>query len=73
MAKERFSKLQKWILKKLRSSKGGSINTDDIYAKFFGQKTEAARVSLSRSLKRLKERGLIEYNLYYNKRIKLVG
>jgi len=60
MAKERLSKLQKWILVEASQAAYFCISKNEIYNKFWGQQTQINRVILSRSLKRLQETGYIE-------------
>lgn len=72
MATERLSKLQKWIFKRMnKNAKPGQskphIYRQEIYTDYYGLSHPRFgtwplkyRVSISRSLKRLQERGLIE-------------
>jgi len=64
MAKERLSLLQYYILSKLCEAKDNSISRREIY-EFFGDDKPSTRVIVSRSLKRLKEKGLIDCNMRY--------
>ncbi len=59
MAKERLSIFQYYILSKLCQAADNCIGKGEIY-EFFGVVTESERVVVSRSLKRLRERGFIE-------------
>lgn len=72
MAKERLSILQYYILGKLCEAENNCIGRGDIY-EFFGDDAKSTRVVVSRSLRRLRERGLIECNMRYkNPKIQLV-
>lgn len=71
MAKERLSKLQYYILSKLCEAENNCIGRNEIY-EFFGSETKSERVVVSRSLKRLREKGLIDCKMRYkNSKIRL--
>ena len=66
MAKERLSELQYYILGKLCEAEGNYIDRSEVYEFFKGSVgTESNRVVVSRSLKRLREKGLIECQMKY--------
>lgn len=73
MAKERLSIFQYYILSKLCQAEDACIGKGEIY-EFFGTITESERVVISRSLKRLRERGFIESGnmKYKDSKIQLV-
>jgi len=59
MAKERFSKLQKWILTTALKNEGGLFRAD-IALHYFGSRTPSAEVSVTRAVWSLIKKGLIE-------------
>jgi len=65
MAKERLSLLQYYILAKLCEAEGNYIDRNEVYEFFGGMATESERVVVSRSLKRLREKGLIDCQMKY--------
>ena len=72
MAKERLSELQYYILGKLCEAEGNYIDRSEVYEFFGGLATKSERVVVSRSLKRLREKGFIECQMKYkSSKIKL--
>lgn len=71
MTKERLSLLQYYILGKLCEAKDNCIDRGEVY-EFFGNDTPSTRVIVSRSLRRLKEKGFIDCKMRYkNPKIRL--
>jgi len=72
MAKERLSELQYYILGKLCEAEGNYIDRNEIYEFFGSTATKSERVVVSRSLKRLREKGFIYCQMKYkSSKIKL--
>jgi hypothetical protein len=63
MAKERLSKLQKWILSTALKNEGG-LYRRDISPHYFGKKTPSGEVSIARSIRNLVKKGYIEARCY---------
>lgn len=72
MSRERLSKLQKWVLMQMLNDTDWSFFFDKtkIYKEYFNLRTKkwVAAVVISRSLKRLKEKGLIAGDLSTQRR-----
>lgn len=69
MAKDRFSELQRLILSKLCQAEDNCIHRDEVYSLLEGKTIESDRGVVCRSLRRLKERGLIKCNMRHSPKI----
>jgi len=63
MAKERLSLLQYYILSRVCEAENNCIGRGEIY-EFFGDDKPSTRVIVCRSLRRLKEKGFINYRAH---------